>query len=42
MDLGFDYQSKVIEKIKSVTPQQLIECANKYFTDKTVITVLHP
>lgn len=42
MDLGFDYQEKVIEKIKAVTSKQIAECANKYFTDKSVITVLHP
>lgn len=42
MDLGFDYQSKIIEKIKQVTPEQVKECANKYFTDKSVITVLRP
>ncbi len=42
MGLGFDYQSKIIEKVKSVTPEQIKECANKYFTDNSVITVLHP
>ena len=31
-----------IDKIKKVTSEQLKECANKYFTDKSVITVLRP
>lgn len=42
MGLGFDYQQKVIEKIKKVTAEQIQECANKYFTDKTVISILKP
>lgn len=42
MDLGFDYQSKIIDKIKKVTPQQVKECVNKYFTENSVITVLRP
>ena len=42
MDLGFDYQSKIIEKVKSVTPEQIKNCANKYFTENSVIAVLHP
>jgi len=40
--LGFDYQDKIIEKIKNVTPKQIQDCANKYFTDNSVIAVLHP
>ena len=42
MGLGFDYQSKIVEKVKSVTPDQIKECANKYFTENSVIAVLHP
>lgn len=42
MGLGFDFQSKIIEKVKSVTPEKIKECANKYFTENSVITVLHP
>ncbi len=38
----YDYQSKLIEKIKEVTPEQLKECANKYFTDNYVIAVIRP
>lgn len=42
MGLGFDFQSKIIEKIKSVTSAQIQECANKYFTENSVVAVLHP
>lgn len=40
--LGFDFQDKILENIKHVTPKQIKDCANKYFTDKTVISVLKP
>lgn len=42
MDLGFDYQEKIIEKLKQVTPEQIQACANKYFGDKSVISILRP
>ncbi len=42
MGLGFNFQSKIIEKVKSVTPEQIKECANKYFIENSVIAVLHP
>lgn len=38
----FDYQKEVIERLKSVTSAELLECANKYFTDNFVIAVLRP
>ena len=38
----FDYQKEVIEKIKSVTSQELLDCANRYFTDDYILTVLKP
>ena len=38
----FDYQKVVIEKIKSVTSQELLDCAKKYFTDDYILTVLKP
>ena len=40
--LGFDFQQKIIEKIKKVTAQQIQDCANKYFTDNSVISILRP
>lgn len=42
MGLGFDYQKKIIEKIKSVSSDQIMECANKYFNENSVVAVLHP
>ncbi|MCQ2753681.1 MAG: hypothetical protein MJ231_01385 [bacterium] len=38
----FDYQTKVIENIKSVTSQELKDCANKYFTDNNILAILKP
>ena len=38
----FDYQREVIERLKSVTSEELLECADKYFTDDYVIAVLRP
>ena len=38
----YDYQSELVEKIKKVTPEQIKECANKYFTDNYVIAVIRP
>ena len=38
----FDYQKEVIERLKSVTSAELLECANRYFTDNFVIAVLRP
>lgn len=38
----FAYQTEVIEKLKAVTPQELKDCANKYFTDDYVIAIIRP
>lgn len=37
-----DYQKYVIDSLKKVTPKDLKECANKYFTDNYVLAVLKP
>ncbi len=46
MGLGFDFQAQVIAKIKQVTPEQIQECAKKYFGgehgEHFVISVLRP
>lgn len=42
MGFGFDFHKNAVEKIKSVTPQDIMDCANKYFNDKFVLTVLKP
>lgn len=42
MGLGFDYQSKIIEKIKEVNAADIQYVANKYFGDKYIVSVLRP
>lgn len=42
MGFGFDFHQKAIEKIKKVTPQDIMDCANKYFNEKSVLAVLKP
>lgn len=42
MGFGFDFFDKVTDKIKSVTSKDILECANKYFNDRYVLTVLKP
>ena len=40
--LPFGYYDTMYEKIKAVTPEQVMKCANKYFNETTVTAVLHP
>jgi len=40
--LGFDFQAKIIENVKKVTSEQIQECANKYFDDKFIVSILRP
>lgn len=40
--LGFDFNEKIRTKIKNVTPEQIKECANKYFNDKYVVSIIKP
>lgn len=42
MGFGYDFHKKAVEKIKKVTPQDIKNCANKYFNDTYVLTVLKP
>lgn len=42
MGLGFNYQDTIIENLKRVTPVQIQECANKYFTNNSIISILRP
>ncbi|MBR5554505.1 insulinase family protein [bacterium] len=42
LDLGFDFNDKTKERVKAVTSEQLQACANKYFNDKFVISILKP
>ena len=39
---GFNYRDEVIERVKQVTPQDILDCANKYFTDDYVLAVIKP
>ena len=42
--LGFDFEhiETVKERIKKVTPEQILACAQKYFTDKYVLSIIKP
>lgn len=40
--LPFDFFDKRAEEIKDVTSKQIMEVANKYFNENSVIAVLHP
>lgn len=42
MGLGFDFERKMLEKIRKVTPEQIKECANKYFGECSIVSVLRP
>lgn len=42
MGKPFDYQKEVIKKLKSITSEQLQICANKYFTEDFVLSILKP
>lgn len=41
-DLPFGYFDTIAEKVKTVTSEQIMEVANKYFNENTVIAILHP
>jgi len=40
--LGFDFNERAKELIKTVTPEQIMACANKYFNDKFVLSIIKP
>ena len=42
LGLGFDFREKAKKKIKEVTPEQILECAKKYFGNNSVLSVLKP
>ncbi len=42
MGLDFNFQEKMIDQIRKVTPEQIRKCAQTYFTDKSVISILKP
>ena len=42
LGLGFDFQSVIAERIKTVTSEMIMDVANKYLDDKYVITMIKP
>lgn len=42
MGLGFDYQDKIIDKIKKVSASDIQHAANQYFDKASVVSVLRP
>lgn len=42
LGLGFDFNEKTKERVRLVTSEQLRNCANKYFNDKFVLSILKP
>lgn len=42
MGFGFDFFENAIERVKKVTPEDIKSCANKYFNERFVTTVLKP
>lgn len=42
MGLGFDFQDKIIEKIKGVSVSDIQRVVQKHFTDKSVVSILRP
>lgn len=39
---GFDYTERMKELVKAVTPEQIMDCAKKYFNDKYVLSIIKP
>ena len=42
LNLGFDFNDRAKEKLKKVTVEQIQECAKKYFSTPSVVSVLKP
>lgn len=42
MGFGFDFREKAVERIKKVTPADILACANKYFNEKSVTAIIKP
>ena len=40
--LGFDFNDRAKEKIKTVTAEDVQRCANKYLNDTSVVSILKP
>lgn len=42
MGKPFEYQKTVVEMLQKVTPDDILRCANKYFTDDYVLSIIKP
>ncbi len=42
MGKSYNYREELVKTLQKVTPQMLQDCANKYFTDNYVISVIRP
>ena len=42
LNLDFDYEEKLIDSIKNVTKEQIIETAEKYFSKSSALCILAP
>ena len=42
MGKPFEYQKTVVEMLHKVTPNDILSCANKYFTDNYVLSIIKP
>ncbi|MDD3236870.1 MAG: pitrilysin family protein [Candidatus Gastranaerophilales bacterium] len=41
-DLGFNYEEQLLKRLETVTPQKILEVANKYFSTPKVLSILAP
>ena len=42
MGKPFEYQKAIVEMLHKVTPNDILSCANKYFTDDYVLSIIKP
>ena len=42
MGKPYNYREEIVKVLHQVTPQKLRECANKYFTDDYILSVIRP
>lgn len=42
LDLGFDYSEEMKENVKAVTSEQVLNCAKKYFSGNSVLSIIKP
>lgn len=42
LGLGFDFNNRAKERVRKVSAEQILACAQKYFTDNFVVSILKP